>query len=280
MSASTISDAPTPARIAAVVRESHDTRTFVLDLPDRAMAPPVPGQFVILSLLGHGEAAFMVSSLHREAVLHSLSLTVRRVGSLTSALFGLSRGAAVGLRGPFGRGFPDFPPDAAVLFVAGDRGLAPLRPAIERRLVSRTADATTHVVYGAHDPRARILRADLERWRVQENLVLIDPVEEPAPGWTGALGDVASALACALEERIPDRVAACGPPRMLGAVARRLRSAGVPAERVFFTIEHQTECAPDVCGHCYAEDHHVCREGPVFNLAKLDEIDPTAAGSA
>lgn len=280
MNAPTISYLPTPARIAAVVPESNDTRTFVLDLPDDALAPPAPGQFVMLSVLGHGEAAFTVSSLHREAKVHSLSLTVRRVGSLTGALFALAPGAAVGLRGPYGRGFPDFPPEAAALFVAGGCGLAPLRPAIERRLVTCAASTPTWIVYGARDPGARILGADLERWRVQDNVVLIDPVEEPGPRWTGALGDVASALACALAEQVPGRVAACGPAGMLAAVARRLRAAGVPPEHAFFAIERQMKCALGVCGRCYAEDHYVCREGPVFNLAELDEIDPTAAGRA
>lgn len=280
MNVSTISYVPTPARIAAVVPESEDTRTFVLDLPERSLRPPSPGQFVMLSVLGHGEAAFSVSSLHREPAVHSLCLTVRRVGDLTSALFALAPGASVGLRGPYGRGFPDVPPTASVLFVAGGCGLAPLRPAIERRLVTRTAAAATYVVYGAHDPGARILRTDLERWRGQEGVVLIDPVEESDPQWTGARGDVASALACALAERIPDRVAVCGPPGMLAAVARRLRAAGIAGDHAHFAIERQMKCALGLCGRCYAEDRFVCRDGPVFTLAELDEIDPTAAGHA
>lgn len=280
MNVSTISYVPTPARIAAVVPESEDTRTFVLDLPGRSLRPPSPGQFVMLSVLGHGEAAFSVSSLHREPAVHSLCLTVRRVGDLTSALFALAPGASVGLRGPYGRGFPDVPPTASVLFVAGGCGLAPLRPAIERRLVTRTAAAATYVVYGAHDPGARILRTDLERWRGQEGVVLIDPVEESDPQWTGARGDVASALACALAERIPDRVAVCGPPGMLAAVARRLRAAGIAGDHAHFAIERQMKCALGLCGRCYAEDRFVCRDGPVFTLTELDEIDPTAAGHA
>lgn len=275
-----LSYVPTPARIAAVVPESDDTRTFVLDLAAGPLPPPAPGQFVMLSLLGHGEAAFTVSSLHREPAVHSLCLTVRRVGELTGALFSLAPGASVGLRGPFGRGFPDWPPDAAVLFVAGGCGLAPLRPAIERRLAVRTPDAPTYLVYGAHDPGARILRADLERWRAQERVVVIDPVEESGPDWSGARGDVSSALACALAERVPDRVAACGPPGMLAAVARRLRAAGVAGADVFFAIERQMKCALGVCGRCYVEDRYVCREGPVFSLAELDAIDPTTAGHA
>ena len=114
----------------------------------------------------------------------------------------------------------------------------------------------------------------------QDGVVLIDPVEESDPHWTGARGDVASALACALAERIPDRVAACGPPGMLAAVARKLRAVGVAGEHASFAIERQMKCALGICGRCYAEDSYVCREGPVFTLAELDDIDPTVAGHA
>ena len=67
---------------------------------------------------------------------------------------------------------------------------------------------------------------------------------------------------------------------MLAAVARKLRAVGVPGEHASFAIERQMKCALGVCGRCYAEDRYVCREGPVFTLAELDDIDPTVAGHA
>ena len=113
---------PQPARIAAVAEESPDTRTFVLRLEralpafDEARA----GQFVMLSLLGTGEAAFTFSQLVATgAEPGCVVLTVRRVGSLTRALFTLPAGARVGVRGPFGRGFPDDQADVPAVYVAG-----------------------------------------------------------------------------------------------------------------------------------------------------------------
>jgi len=104
---------PTRARIADVVRESDDTRTFVLELPgDAAWPAPAPGQFVMLSLPGHGEAAFTVAGWSGDGGSQRLSLTVRRVGSLTGALFDVALGRTVGVRGPYGRGFPAWRADA------------------------------------------------------------------------------------------------------------------------------------------------------------------------
>lgn len=56
---------PEPAHIAAIVEESEDTRTCVLKLDSGTASfdSARPGQFAMLSVLGHGEAAFTLSSL-------------------------------------------------------------------------------------------------------------------------------------------------------------------------------------------------------------------------
>jgi NAD(P)H-flavin reductase len=99
---------PHPARIVAVRPESAETRTFVL-APEPAVAAldtARPGQFVMLSVLGYGEAAFTLSALPcADGAAGTVVVTVRRVGALTTALFALAPGARVGVRGPFGRGF-------------------------------------------------------------------------------------------------------------------------------------------------------------------------------
>jgi anaerobic sulfite reductase subunit B len=272
---------PTPARITGVVRESPDTRTFALDLAgDDAWRQPQPGQFVMLSLLGHGEAAFTVSSWSGDCDRpQRIYLTVRRVGSLTTALFDLAEGSVVGLRGPFGRGFPVWSAHAALLFVAGGCGLAPLRAAIDAHLARRHGAAAVTIVYGAREPASRILRADLERWRELPHVSLLDPVEHADSSWPGRRGAVDDALRVALAAGLPDFVAASGPPGMLSAVARRLLAGGVPATSVWFAIERQMKCAVGLCGRCYVGDRYACTDGPVFSLDELVRLDPATAGA-
>ncbi|WP_421997480.1 FAD-binding oxidoreductase [Reyranella sp.] len=271
-----ISFLPAPARIVAVAEESPDTRSFVVELDGGAAWPaPLPGQFVMLSIAGEGEAAFTVSSWAPPgSPIRQLCLTIRRVGRLTGALFRLGPGSTVGLRGPYGRGFPEWPATASLLFVAGGCGLAPLRAAIEARLAQRAAAAPLAIVYGAREPASRILLRDLERWRTLPGVTLLEPVEHADSGWTGRLGTVVGATDDALAAGTPDFVALCGPPRMLAAVARHVRAAGVPAARVCAAVERQMKCAVGLCGRCWIGHRYACTEGPVFSLDELAVLDP------
>lgn len=270
---------PAPARIVEVIGESHDTRTFVLTPADgSSWSPAAPGQFVMLSLLGSGEAAFTPSSWHETGAGDvPIRLTVRRVGSLTTALFALGAGDVVGLRGPFGRGFPDWPADAGLLFVAGGCGLAPLRAAIEARIAQRAPAAHLTIVYGARSPATRIFRPDLERWRAMPAVTLLDCVEHADATWRGRTGDVTQALDAALAERRTDFAAVCGPPGMMVASAAQLAAAGVPATQVSLAIERQMKCGVGLCGHCYVGHRLACVHGPVFSLSELALLDASFA---
>src|SRR5262245_1365211 len=202
---------PRPARIAAIVPESPDTRTFslVLEPPVPALEAARPGQFVMLSLLGHGEAAFTLSDLPAAgAPAGTATLTVRRVGSVTGALFDLRVGERVGLRGPFGRGFPEEPAEPTV-YVAGGCGLAPLRAAIARQIATRPPGTPVAIVYGARDPGTRILRAALAAWERTPDVYLVECVERAAPGCQGAVGLVVEFIDAAVSRVGARRAALC-----------------------------------------------------------------------
>ena len=262
---------PHAARIISIVSESADTRTFTL-----ALDPPVPGldaarpgQFVMLSLLGHGEAAFTLSDMPLTGATPGTAvLTVRRVGSLTSALFALRLGAVVGLRGPFGHGFPD-DPDQPTVYVAGGCGLSPLRGAIVRQLASRARGTRVAIVYGSRDPGSRIHRDSLAAWGRVADVDVVECVERGGAGWKGRTGVVVDLLDEAMT-RVGARCAAvCGPPVMLHRVAEKLCGLGVEPEHIHVALERYMKCGVGRCGHCYVDHRYVCTDGPVFSYAEL-----------
>jgi sulfhydrogenase subunit gamma (sulfur reductase) len=264
---------PCRAWITAIVPESAATRTFVLTLdpPAPVFDAARPGQFVMLSVFGYGEAAFTLSALPRAgAERGTVVLTVRRVGALTGALFDLARGAMVGLRGPFGRGFPDGVEPA--VYVAGGCGLSPLKPAISRAVASRPAGTPLAIVYGARDPEARIHRPVLAAWERAPDVHLIECVEHAGPGWWGRMGSVLDFLDEAVECSGARRAAVGGPPVMLPLVAERLCRLGIGAARVHVAIERYMKCGTGLCGHCYVNERYVCTDGPVFSFAELREL--------
>jgi NAD(P)H-flavin reductase len=265
---------PHPARLAEIIPESADTRTFVLAVepPTFAFDAACPGQFVMLSLLGHGEAAFSVSSLPGlGATQGTVVVTVRRTGKLTAALFELAPGADLGLRGPFGRGFPD---DHAqpTLYVAGGCGLAPLKAAIDAHIARRPPGTRLAIVYGARDPESRIHRAALATWSRTPGVELVECVERPGTGWRGRVGLVTDYLAEMVARVLAGRAALCGPSAMLAAGARAIRDAGLPPADIHVALERHMKCGIGLCGHCYVNHRYVCTDGPVFSLAELQAL--------
>ena len=233
----------------------------------------------MLSILGHGEAAFTLSSLARAgAAPGTVVLTIRQVGALTSALFALPRGATVGVRGPFGRGFPDDDPACPTVYVAGGCGLAPLKAAIDVHIVMRPAGTPLAIVSGTRDAETRILRAALASWEHTSNVHLIECVERPGSDWRGRVGVVSDYVGEAIAAVGARRAAVCGPPAMLVATADQLCRAGLKPEAIYLALERYMKCGTGQCGHCYVNHRYVCTDGPVFSLAELRRL-PEAFGA-
>lgn len=270
---------PAPARLLAVLPEGSDTSTFVVrpDVALPALGAAAPGQFVMLSVFGHGEAAFTLSALPGAgAEPETAVVTIRRVGALTGALFRLAPGARVGLRGPFGRGFPACDDEPAV-YVAGGCGLSPLRAAIARA-VGR-AGRRVAIVYGARDVDARIHRSDLATWAGSPNVTLLECVERASPEWSGRVGVLLDSVDEAVAAVGARRAALCGPPAMLPVVAARLCRLGLDPAHVHVALERYMKCGIGLCGHCYVNQRFVCTDGPVFSVAELQRL-PDAFGPA
>ena len=95
---------PKSARIRHRRREGPQTWTLELETGSNAPMPFVPGQFNMLTVFGVGEVPISVSGDPR--VQGPLLHTIRAVGPVSSALINLDAGDTVGLRGPFGTGWP------------------------------------------------------------------------------------------------------------------------------------------------------------------------------
>jgi len=120
---------PETARIVRTRQLTELDRLFELELPKGKSLNHRPGQFVQVSIFGFGEAPISISSPPARG--GTFELCVRKVGGLTGKLHTLGAGDTVGIRGPFGNGFPvECLPKMDVMVVAGGIGLAPLRSLI------------------------------------------------------------------------------------------------------------------------------------------------------
>ncbi len=258
---------PFPARLEASEPLSERERLFRLALP--APMSHRPGQFVMVSFPGVGEAPISIACAPRDDA--RLELTIRRVGSVTQALHALEPGRDLGLRGPYGNGI-----DTALLagqdlvLVAGGLGLAPMRSLIQALLARREAFGRLILLAGFRTPAEALFRTEYPDWTAagMEVHALVNRTEHQP--WEGQEGLVTEPIPhLGLD---PGRTLAVlvGPPVMYKFVVLELAACGLSSEHIFVDLERRMKCGIGKCGHCQIEDLYCCRQGPVFRLSDLE----------
>jgi NAD(P)H-flavin reductase len=257
---------PRPCRITDVRRELDDTVTLVLD-PGPDGLPFAPGQFTMLWRHGHGEVAISISGDPAEP--QRLVHTIRGVGSVTRPLQDAQVGDVLGVRGPFGAGWPvDAARGGDLVIVAGGIGLAPLRPAVLAALADRPAFGRIVVLVGARQPDMVLYPHDLIAWDQDPTVEVAVTVDRPDADWWGPVGVVTRLLAGLDLDGPNTTVLTCGPEIMMRFVAQEAAKQGVPADRIFVSMERNMQCAIGLCGHCQWGPDFVCADGPVFSWAR------------
>jgi len=261
--------APTPARILEVRRETPDTFTLHLEAegPDHELRF-APGQFNMLYVFGVGEVAVSISG--DPGAPGELVHTIRAVGTVTRAIQKQRRASVLGVRGPFGQGWPlDRARDGDLLLVAGGLGLAPLRPAIHHVLRHRAEFRDVALVVGARTPKDLLYASELARWRREGRIQVLVTVDRAAPDWRGSVGVAPSLLR---EARVdPERTLAfvCGPEVMMRFTERELSRLGLRSDQIFLSLERNMKCALGFCGHCQLGPAFVCKDGPVLRYDRV-----------
>ena len=259
---------PVRYRVSRRDQETADAVTLSLAPVDRPIVEPQPGQFTMLYAFGVGEVPISVSGC--PGVEGELRHTIRGVGATTRALCRLRSGEMLGIRGPFGAGWPSPPTGSDVVIVAGGIGLAPLRPVVRQLLANRAQLGHVALLVGARTPDDLLFRGELGEWGTELHVALT--VDAAPRGWRGDVGVVTT-----LVDRLPFNPAGatayvCGPEVMMRVVAQRLVDAGTDARRLFVSLERNMQCAVRLCGHCQLGPLFVCADGPVVPWAAAEPL--------
>ena len=265
---------PSPARIEEVRVETPDTKTFKAVFCDDDCRAPFtyrPGQFAELSVFGVGEAPFSITSTPTRNGF--LEFSIKRMGRVTSALHEMIGGEQVGIRGPYGNGFPvDDWKEKNLLFIGGGIGLAPLRSAINYCLDNRGDYGDIEIIYGARSPADLVFKGELEQWGRRDDIRLDLTVDRGDGQWTGREGFVPT-LMMELKPS-PEGVITitCGPPIMIRLVLQGLAKLGFSDEQIVTTLEMRMKCGIGKCGRCNIGRSYVCVDGPVYNYAQIKQL--------
>lgn len=265
---------PWPARITSITDLTATERLFEFRLIDdkiREAFHHEPGQFVELSIFGVGEAPISISSSPTKAGF--IELCVRRAGTFTTALHQLQCGDIVGIRGPFGKGFPyQQMKGHDILLVAGGLGIAPLRSLINYIHDERSEFGKVTIIYGSRNPQEVMFRDQFEMWRHRKDFDLYLTVDHPDETWDGRVGLVTK---CFEDLEIdPENTfgAVCGPPVMYKFVVAEMRKKDISYDRIYMSFERNMKCGMGKCGHCQIGHQYCCIDGPVFNYWQAKNI--------
>jgi len=267
---------PVLHRIRAVKQETDDTFTLELSpAHPSSEASFVPGQFNMVYVYGVGEVPISISSDPANAP--NIEHTTRVVGTVTKAMRLLRRGDALGIRGPFGTHWPVQEAEGRdVVIAAGGIGLAPLRPALYSLMTHREKYRKIVLLYGTRTPEDILYRKELEQWRGQFDLEIQVTVDRAASSWRGNVGVVTTMIPRAPFDPTNTIVMVCGPEVMMRFTAQEVLKRGVPANRIYLSMERNMKCGIGLCGHCQYRGRFICKDGPVLRFDQVGSLMNTA----
>lgn len=260
---------PQEAIIEAESAMTSTEKYFKLKLNSGKELGHKPGQFVMVSMLGYGEAPISVSS--SSTFKGAFELVVRRAGNLTGAMHKLKTGDKLGIRGPFGTNFPTKETKGRdLLFVAGGIGLVPLRSFINYVLDNRKDYGRVIILFGSRSPAERLFTEETKRWQKLDGVEFFETVDRADKGWNGNVG-VITTLFPKISKVDPANLSCIivGPPVMYRFVIIEAKKIGIKTNEIYVSLERRMKCGVGKCGHCQINHIYCCQDGPVFKYSDI-----------
>lgn len=260
---------PTEAKIQNVILEAPGVKTFALK--PKAKISFSPGQFILLTVRGVGEAPFTLSGSPYETTY--LEITVAGAGEVTDKLHHLKKAGLVGIRGPYGKGYPvEKLYGRQILIVASGTGISRARSFLLTLLAQKQRFKRITLCYGAGTPEAIIYKEALERWMEDNEIDIYRTVEKADSPWKEAEGEVSALLDRFKMDLDNSAAVICGMGQMMKSSVFKLLQIGHKPENIYLSMEKNMCCGLGKCGHCGLGRFYVCKDGPVFNYDQIKDV--------
>jgi NAD(P)H-flavin reductase len=232
----------------------------------------VPGQFIEAGLFGFGEAPFALCSSNLNK--NFFQICVRRVGQLTEKMHKLKIGDEIQIRGPYGQGFLEINNSTNLLLIGGGIGLVPLRAVIQT-IKDKGQNKNNKIIlfYGAKNYNELLFKDEYKEWEKFLDLHII--LEKPNSKWKGSIGLITALFnepELLKTKSYQVKAFLCGPPIMYKFVIQKLKELKISDKNIFLSLERRMHCGVGICQHCAINSKYVCKDGPVFNLAEIQEM--------
>lgn len=254
---------PYQATVTEIIDETPTIKTYCLEF-DKPFSFK-GGQFMQLTVPGVGEAPFTPSSAPGEN-LNYMEISILKAGRVTDYLHSeIEEGDTLGLRGPFGEGYPFEKFEGKdILIVGGGVGLAPLRACLYGLFQMVDEINSISIKYGARTPDELLFRRQFEEWRQKDDVNMRVTIDKEHPDWDGHVGLVTTILE---EEEIDidmenSYVMSCGPQIMLKFVTFKLLEVGFDPKQIYLSMNRRMSCGVGKCHRCNIGPYYLCKDGP------------------
>ena len=265
---------PMPAEIIERIQESPNMYTLRLRFTDPSVQKAYsfePGQFNMLYLYGVGEIPISIVSDPKDE--HIIDHTIRAVGRVTNAMSSLNVGDVIGIRGPYGRGWPVLEAEQHdVAVVTGGLGCAPVVSVLNYISNRRERFGMLNIVQGVKHTCDFIWRERYDHWRELPDTRVLLAADDGEPIWPFHIGRVTDLFEQMEFDRKRVIVMLCGPEGMMRVVVKYMLEQGVDDKAIWLSMERNMQCGIGHCGHCQYGDRFICKDGPVFNYAELKHL--------
>jgi len=257
---------PIETKVLDVITETPTIKTVQLKPKEKVTFKT--GQFIELTVPGAGEAPFTPSS--RPWIEDIIEVTVMKVGKVTDKIHELKKGDTVGLRGPFGNGYPlDKFIGKEVLIVGGGCGFAPIRSLMYEFFNQSDQFKKLFFRGGCKTPKDFLYKKETAEWAKRDDINVVLTVDEGDGSWKGNVGLVTTILDNIDMDMKSGIAVVCGPPIMMKFATGKLVSMGFRDENIWLSMERNMSCGIGKCGHCRIGPYYVCKDGPVFQYSML-----------
>lgn len=230
-----------------------------------------PGQFNMLYLYGVGEVAISIVSDPTETSI--LTHTIRAIGRVTHALEKLQPGAIIGVRGPYGRGWPlEQIMGKDVIVLTGGLGCAPTVSVINYILARREKYGHLTILQGVKHSDDFIFRKQYALWQKSPNTSIHIAADQAGPKWPWSIGYVTDMINKIELNPQNTMVMMCGPEMMMSTAINVLHTKNVPDHHIYLSMERNMECGIGQCGHCQYGGFFICKDGPIFSYSEIKEL--------
>lgn len=260
---------PIETEVLEVITETPTIKTIKLKPKEEISF--ATGQFVGLTIPGVGEAPFTPSS--KPSIKDTVEVTVMKVGKVTEKIHELKKSDIVGLRGPFGKGYPlDEFKGKEILVVGGGCGFAPLRSLMYTLFEMGGEIKKLLFRGGCRTPKELLYKDETEEWSKRKDLDLRLTVDVGDKKWKDHVGLVTTILED-IDMNCKSGIAiVCGPPIMMKFTTFKLIESGFKDENIYLSMEKNMSCGIGKCGHCRLGIYYACKDGPVFQYEKIKDF--------